>query len=181
MSHGTSFFISFKSVLTRLAELNCSIMHQCVILYLWCSSSLSPHSTALKFGAKHELQACKAPCVLIVLYILLICNASWYQASRAPGLLRDSKEEERRSHLSSVFPSSFCQLVAAAHYQSWRRQSAAWPSLRVAVTALPVCAPLLSSTISLNPGRHCQAAHALLTHMLSTALSPGRPFPGKPC
>lgn len=97
ISQNPFFVVVFKSVLTRLAELNCSIMHQYIILYLWCSFSLSLCSAVLKFGAKHELHACKAPCVLIVLYILLICNASWYQVSRAP---RPSERfKERREEI----------------------------------------------------------------------------------
>lgn len=57
------------------------------------------------------------------------------------GLLRDSKKEERRSHLSSAFSTSFCQLLANAHFQSWREAE-----LCAAVThdgghaALPVAA-----------------------------------------
>jgi len=36
------------------------------------------------------------------------------------GLLRDSKKEERRFHLSSAFPTSFCWLSVNALYQNWR-------------------------------------------------------------
>lgn len=39
--HRTFFLFVFKSVLKRLAELNCSIMHLYIILYLQGSSSLS--------------------------------------------------------------------------------------------------------------------------------------------
>lgn len=189
------FLFSFKSVLTRLAELNCSIMHQSVILYLWCSSSLSPHSAVLKFGAKRDLQACKAPCELIVLYILLICNASWYRASRAP---RPSERfKERREGIPFVL-SVFCLLLSALAWCSLPAGRAAgpvWPSLSIAAPPVacrlslsPVACPcrrnVLLCTAALphcNPGRQHQAVRALLTQMLSTAPSPGRPFPGKPC
>lgn len=131
-------------MLTRLAELNCSIMHQSVILYLWCSSSLSPHSAVLKFGAKRDLQACKAPCELIVLYILLICNASWYRASRAP---RPSERfKERREGIPFVL-SVFCLLLSALAWCSLPARRAAgpvWPSLSIA-------APPVACRLSLSP------------------------------
>lgn len=144
-------------MLTRLAELNCSIMHQSVILYLWCSSSLSPHSAVLKFGAKRDLQACKAPCELIVLYILLICNASWYRASRAP---RPSERfKERREGIPFVL-SVCCLLLSALAWCSLPARRAAgpvWPSLSIAAppVACPCrlslqCAPVHRSPASLQ-------------------------------
>lgn len=95
-------------------------MHQYIILYLWCSSSLSFHSAVLKFGAKQELHACKASRVLIVLYILLISNASWYQASRAPTSSEIQKKKRGDAHLSSAFSTSFCQLSGNIPYQKWK-------------------------------------------------------------
>lgn len=101
------------------------------------------------------------------------------------GLLRDSKKEERRSHSSSAFSTSFCQLLADAHYQSrGEAERGVAATLHPCHAALPVaamCPCALQRFSHFDPGRQCQAVYALLTQMLSAALSPGRPFPGKPC